>query len=825
MTPAISLQSLTDQQLVSYLRDAMRQFHNVLMLSRSPLADSLLMTAALVLDDVSPTADERGQALQMVIRWAVAQSAPGPVAFPLGTPRPYDDPTWLQPEWWRYNILRHRYLEPLHPDEFVEGARITETLIALTGMPNRDTYFAERNRAILDLGQWIRTQEPNQEAGEQLRQLSLARVYAPLNRHPDATQILAIASTFGDVIPHDLLLELGRTEIGAAAADAIERLIIGRYLQTDEAGTLWLSPVLRDYVYRRQPLDKRTLWHRRIAAYYRTQANPIQAVFHLQEGREQTAAAVLLLTEGERFVDELEADDLVVLVDRFRREQLPDPQWYQLQLLMSDLCLVTSRHERALAACREALRVAADARQQAVVYRRMGKLYEQRNQRQALDYYEQAAGHFRPTDTEFVELLKDRGWLHIEREEWEKATQVLTDALAAVTPEDVALLAQIHDAWAALCRYQRRFDQALVHGRTALTLREGQGDLLGVAKSQGNLGVLYRALNEYDNAIAMYREAMATYRKLGNHEMVAAALLNIGVAYHHVGAYDDAASYYEACIAACAGQNWYLTAVRAQANLAEVLAEQNRWDAARAAWRISVALSNEHGLENELTYYLEQFPQLAGEDDAPPDLGATAADAPAAIPTRESVTPEVPTSTTGLDHTQRAALEIARTNGRITARELMEECGVSKATATRKLTGLADVGLLIKAGNGRGVHYLPPQAAASSAGQTDAGSEGGPVRNPRAVSKALERQRVLLQQYFKVDGLAMPSIAPDFTCPLEMVVRFTATADLATFFALEARLSALLNTRVNLTPDLDHVDAVGHARFRDLRWIWRTDQT
>ncbi|MCB0130542.1 MAG: HTH domain-containing protein, partial [Caldilineaceae bacterium] len=248
------------------------------------------------------------------------------------------------------------------------------------------------------------------------------------------------------------------------------------------------------------------------------------------------------------------------------------------------------------------------------------------------------------------------------------------------------------------------------------------------------------------------------------------------------------------------------------------------WDGARAAWRISVALSNEHGLENELTYYLEQFPQLAGQDDAPPDLVATAADAPAAIPTRESATPEVPTPTSGLDHAQGVALEIARTNGRVTARELMDECAVSKATATRKLTGLADMGLLIKAGKGRGVHYLPPQAAAEAAEQSGTDRSGEPIRSPRAVSKALERQRVLLQQYFKVDSLAMPSIAPDFTCPLEMVVRFTVTPDLATFFTLEARLSALLNTRVNLTPDLDHVDAVGHARFRDPRWIWRADQ-
>jgi hypothetical protein len=123
-TSRYTLHLAPESSFVRQINGAFKNYHSILALSRSPLAQTDLIAPALVLDDVSPTADERGHALRLVLQWAVEKLAPAPVSTPIGSYRPYDDPTWRDSRWWRYNILRHRYLEPLHPDEFVEGGAL-----------------------------------------------------------------------------------------------------------------------------------------------------------------------------------------------------------------------------------------------------------------------------------------------------------------------------------------------------------------------------------------------------------------------------------------------------------------------------------------------------------------------------------------------------------------------------------------------------------------------------------------------------------------------------------------------------------------------------
>jgi predicted HTH transcriptional regulator len=51
-------------------------------------------------------------------------------------------------------------------------------------------------------------------------------------------------------------------------------------------------------------------------------------------------------------------------------------------------------------------------------------------------------------------------------------------------------------------------------------------------------------------------------------------------------------------------------------------------------------------------------------------------------------------------------LDLVRRDGRVTARTLMAEAGISKATATRRLTALMQRGLLQRVGRGRATCYV-----------------------------------------------------------------------------------------------------------------------
>lgn len=679
-----------DMQWTQQVNRAFRSFHSTLDLACSPLACSPLVEPALVHHPLTPTAAERGHALRLVLQWAVGLLAPGPPPYPLGVDRPYDDPTWRDPRWWRYNILRHRYLEPLHPDEFIEGGRYTETLIALTGIPSSDSYFEERNRAIRELAAWLERRASETAPNEQLQLLAVEDALRPLRQQPAARALLELAATFERAFPRSALLQMAEAERIAGVERALIALTSQRLLHSDEPGArLWLSPALQGHLARRQTEEQRERRQRHAARHYEAAGAPLVAAQHWQRaGQWETAARVLLATAKE--LHDLQAGELRAALLAFRAADLPPEQWRELQILLADLAVRMGQREEALAACRRALKVTPAPQQQGRIYRRMGKLYEQHNQLFALSYYERAEAQLTETDTELITLLKDRAWLHLLRREWREAEADLGRALTQVPSHDPATRADLFDALASLHRQQQQFERARAFAQQALALREELGDLPRVADSCQVLGLLYSATGDYGDALAAFEEALATYRKIENQARMANVLLNIGMVQHLAGDRPAAVAVYSDCLRIADALDLGLIKVRAHYNLAEAHAELGQGGAALGHWRAGYGLSVEAGFDDEvrdLEALRRRFPALQAAPTEPPS-GAQAALAP----------PE------GAD-AGHPALRIAHSAGQITAKALMDATGVSKATATRQLAELARRGLLQPQGKGRATSY------------------------------------------------------------------------------------------------------------------------
>ncbi len=158
----------------------------------------------------------------------------------------------------------------------------------------------------------------------------------------------------------------------------------------------------------------------------------------------------------------------------------------------------------------------------------------------------------------------------------------MTRGLALVRGDQPAPRGDLLDALASLHRNRREFPAAITCARESLALREASGDLLAVAKSLGNLGLLYTGAGAYPDAVAAHREAMAIYRRLGHQEMMATAWLNIGMAQHLAGDRAAALAAYQACVALSREINLALAEVKALYNLAEANAELGQCAAAPA---------------------------------------------------------------------------------------------------------------------------------------------------------------------------------------------------------------------------------------------------
>lgn len=793
----------SESELVHIVNAAFRQIRSTLALARSPLAASPLVVPLLVLDDSSPTADERGQAVRLLLQWAVEQLAPAPPAYPIGVYRDWDDPTWRDPHWWRYNILRHRYIEPLHPDDFVEGGRYTETILALTGIPSPDTFFDERNRAIRAVAQLLGQELRSGQAAPELRQLALEAVYAALQNHPEAETLLGIAAVFDDVVPRALLVQMAEAEHIAGVDATLDYLSQHRFVQTDEEGQyLRVAPVLRRFLYERRRKAEQTARHGRAATHFLAEGEPLAAARHLQAGGRWREAADLILRVAPELVNELQADELLQRLNAFRRAHLDAAPWRAVQVLRADLLRQRGQRSDALAACRAALRASDDPADQARIYRRMGKLYEKHNQLHALGYYQQAEERFPGDDPELGVLLKDRAWLYILRQEWSPAEADLTRALELAPTGATALRADIYDALAGLHRHQKHYADAITHGRNALGLRESMGDLLRVANSSNNLGLIYIDMGDYGHAIAALQEANATYTALGNRELAAGALLNIGLAHHLSGRLPAAVQAYAECLLVCQAIDLPLVAARAHSNLVEAHMDQEQIAKAVDHWQTGHALSVAAGFDDELAYYrqlLDQYPALR----AALDQAALAVETPPA-PMADPLPDLAPTDQAIMDLAQRA--------GSVTARQVVEELALSKATATRRLAELANQGLLRRHGEGRGTQYTPTVAAPRLPAPTgDSDVDAGLRQKLHAATDYLARTFDVTALGIAADGAPRDG--------LRLVVAFANEPDLATFFRLEDELARVVELPLDVRPLLAPARAAGQSE--GIVWVWQ----
>ncbi|MBU6428604.1 MAG: tetratricopeptide repeat protein, partial [Cyanobacteria bacterium REEB65] len=103
--------------------------------------------------------------------------------------------------------------------------------------------------------------------------------------------------------------------------------------------------------------------------------------------------------------------------------------------------------------------------------------------------------------------------------------QAYPDLEAANQPAEAAF---VHGVM-GIC-YQRFNDSegALREHTAALRLREEAGDLLGIANSHNNLGILDMSVGRWAEAFGHYGKALLMFRKLGDRPRLAMSLINLG---------------------------------------------------------------------------------------------------------------------------------------------------------------------------------------------------------------------------------------------------------------------------------------------------------
>lgn len=135
------------------------------------------------------------------------------------------------------------------------------------------------------------------------------------------------------------------------------------------------------------------------------------------------------------------------------------------------------------------------------------------------------------------------------RGDFTEGRQWLEEALGAAGAALPAVRAEAHLGAGTLAWHQARYDQSLVHNKTALVLFQELHDEQGVALALNHVGVQLLFQQEFAAAAAFLEQSLALAKTLNNKWVMIYALHNLGEIARHQEDYTNAARQYGAALA------------------------------------------------------------------------------------------------------------------------------------------------------------------------------------------------------------------------------------------------------------------------------------
>jgi diguanylate cyclase (GGDEF)-like protein/putative nucleotidyltransferase with HDIG domain len=143
---------------------------------------------------------------------------------------------------------------------------------------------------------------------------------------------------------------------------------------------------------------------------------------------------------------------------------------------------------------------------------------------------------------------------------------------------------------------QGELDGALAAYRTAEARSRTLSDPRLRAMIQMNLATIANIRGQYEEALAQYERSLVGFREVGAEQYIGYVLNNLGMLYTDLGRWPEGERAFSAALASCERAGDLATRVMVQVNLAELLLETSRIDAAEAlctsAWQALITLED-----------------------------------------------------------------------------------------------------------------------------------------------------------------------------------------------------------------------------------------
>lgn len=224
-----------------------------------------------------------------------------------------------------------------------------------------------------------------------------------------------------------------------------------------------------------------------------------------------------------------------------------------------------------------------------------GSHYNLGNDRQALEYYEQALILYRELEnkTGIGTVLNNIGLIREIQGDYSGALRRYIEAssLFTETRKDKYLalsLTNIGNVYYTL----GRFDRALEYLTQALRINEKAGDSTGLSKSYNNIGNVYLSLKDYQIALDFYNKALAINKKRNNLYSLSTSYNNIGLVYQGLNKINEAIEYNRLALELSRKINDQSGVIHSLINSGNIYFDENNIDQALIYYQEALRISN-----------------------------------------------------------------------------------------------------------------------------------------------------------------------------------------------------------------------------------------
>jgi tetratricopeptide (TPR) repeat protein len=379
-------------------------------------------------------------------------------------------------------------------------------------------------------------------------------------------QLLQALAVFRTPAPADgwphLVVPAGETGQLPPLATALIRLRALQLIHGDEAGGIWLLPMLRETLYEEMAIETRESYHIRAAQMYAARGDYTEAAYHFWRGDQPDRAVAVWFSERQNEIKRGQAGAALAFVEQISAHRLKRPQQKQLALMRAELygllgeparvvdSLAAIDWQRDEAESVEALRLWGDALNvQGDAAGAQEKLAEGV---QVVAYLLEQHAH----------LHVQRGLIHLQQREMKAAWQEATRARYYAENLQGAIQANLGN-----------YETARGHYEVALTLAAALVDTQAAARTEYYLGIAAMQQQDVARAFCHYQAAIADYQQVGNRVQEVYVRSNLAAAYLTAGDYTAAITEAKQALAFCERMNApYWMAMNA-ANLAEAYFE------------------------------------------------------------------------------------------------------------------------------------------------------------------------------------------------------------------------------------------------------------